>query len=185
MRRSTWSYLVMTVLVVAACTRAAESTTTTGGPQSTPPSDSTISEPQEQTVQVFFGVDRSVDCAEVQAFSRQIPSGQDPIPGAFEALLAGPVETESGATSWFSAETADALRSATVADGLLTVDLADLSSIIPGASSSCGSSAFLAQLQATGFQFAEVQEIDFQFEGRCDAFFGFLQMECIASRRPG
>lgn len=112
-------------------------------------------------------------------------SGRSTRTGVFEALLAGPTESESSATSWFSAATADALRSASLEDGLLTVDLADLSSTISGASSSCGSSAFLAQLQVMGFQFVEVEEIVFQFEGSCEAFFGFLQMECTTVSRPG
>jgi spore germination protein GerM len=138
-----------------------------------------------QSVDVFFGVDGSSDCAEVQAFPRQVPSDLDPIQGAFEALLAGPTQAESGATSWFSADTGEALRSVTLADGLLTVDLDDLSSVISGASSSCGSAALLAQLQATGFQFPEVQQIEFQFEGSCEVFFNFLQMECTVIDRPG
>jgi spore germination protein GerM len=138
-----------------------------------------------QSVDVFFGVDGAADCAEVQAFPRRVPSDPDPIQGAFEALLAGPTQAEAGATSWFSAETEDALRSVTLADGLLTVDLDDLSSVISGASSSCGSAALLAQLQATGFQFPEVQAIEFQFEGSCEGFFNFLQMECAVIDRPG
>ena len=133
---------------------------------------------------MFFGVDGSADCAEVRVFPRQIASGRDPIQGAFKALLAGPSAAEAGAVSWFSAETADALRSVSLFEGVLTVDLADISSIIPGASRSCGSAAFLAHLQATGFQSAEVQEIVFQFEGSRDLFFGFLQVDCSLTRRP-
>jgi spore germination protein GerM len=185
MTHSARSYSVVALLLVAACGADGESSTTSEPPSTTiVDSTTTNAEPGEQSVDVFFGVDGSPDCAEVQAFPRQTQSGQDPIQGAFEALLAGPFAAESGATSWFSAETADSLRSVTLVDGVLTIDLADLSSIIPGASSSCGSAAFLAQLQATGFQFAEVQEIVFQFEGSCDSFFGFLQMECTVTRRP-
>jgi spore germination protein GerM len=184
MTRSTWSCLVTTLLLVTACGADAEPSTTSE-PSSTSGPNSTTTTMAGQSVDVFFGVDGSSDCAEVQAFPRQVPSDLDPIEGAFEALLAGPTQAESGATSWFSADTGEALRSVTLADGLLTVDLDDLSSVISGASSSCGSAALLAQLQATGFQFPEVQQIEFQFEGSCEVFFNFLQMECTVIDRPG
>jgi spore germination protein GerM len=184
MTRSTWSYLATALLLVIGCGIDTESSTTSE-PSSTSRPISTTTTTPGQSVDVFFGVDGSADCAEVQAFSRQIPSDLDPIQGAFEALLAGPTQAEAGATSWFSADTVDALRSVTLADGLLTVDLDDLSSVISGASSSCGSAALLAQLQATGFQFPEVQAIEFQFEGNCEVFFNFLQMECTVIDRLG
>jgi hypothetical protein len=44
-----------------------------------------------------------------------------------------PITVESGAASWAWAEPAGALRSVGLVDGVLTVDLADLSAIIPGA----------------------------------------------------
>ncbi|HJQ94707.1 MAG TPA: GerMN domain-containing protein [Acidimicrobiia bacterium] len=184
MTRAIWKYLATALLLVVGCGTGGEPSNTNGPSSTSPPVLTTTTTPG-QSVDVFFGVDGSVDCAEVQAFPRQILSDLDPIQGAFESLLAGPTQAESGATSWFSADTSDALRSVTLADGLLTVDLDDLSSVISGASSSCGSAALLAQLTATGFQFPEVQEIEFQFEGSCDDFFNFLQMECTVIGRPG
>ena len=184
MTLSTWAYLATALFLVTACAVDAEPSTTSE-PSSTTRPNSTTTTTAGQSVEVFFGVDGSADCGEVQAFRRQIPSDLDPMEGAFEALLAGPTEAETGASSWFSAETSDALRSVSVADGLLTVDLDDLSSVISGASSSCGSAALLAQLQATGFQFPDVQAIEFQFEGSCEDFFNFLQMECTVIDRSG
>jgi spore germination protein GerM len=184
MTRSTWSYLTTALLLVTACGADAEQSTTSE-PSSTSVPSLTTTTTAGQLVDVFFGVDGSTDCAEVRGFPRQIPSDLDRIQGAFDALLAGPTQTESGATSWFSADTRGALRSVTLVDGLLTVDLDDLSSVISGASSSCGSAALLAQLQATGFQFPEVQEIQFQFDGSCEVFFNFLQMECTVIDRSG
>ena len=51
---------------------------------------------------------------------------------------------DRGYTSWFSPATAGALRNVTIKDGTAYVDLADLRSTIPNASTSCGSAAFLA-----------------------------------------
>ena len=72
---------------------------------------------------------------EVVAVMRRVPASGDTLTAALQALLAGPTEAErqQGLTSWFSAETADALRSARVEDGLAIVDLRDVSSIIPNA----------------------------------------------------
>jgi spore germination protein GerM len=131
----------------------------------------------EETVSVFFGVEGSADCTELQEFTRTVASSQDPIEGAFAALLGGPLESEE-ASSWFSSATANALRSVALAEGVLTVDLDDISSLISNASSSCGSAALLAQIEATAFQFSEVEEVIVQFEGDCEAFFNFLQMSC-------
>jgi hypothetical protein len=83
----------------------------------------------------------------------------------------------------FSADTDGAVLSTDLAGGVLTVDLADLSGVISNASSSCGSSAFLSQLRATAFQFEEVEEVTFLFEGSCDRLFEFLQMECTPAIR--
>jgi len=150
-----------------------------------PPIASTQPGAAAQEVLVFFGVAGSTECDEVEAYLRLIPSDSDPVRGAFDALLAGPLEDETAATSWFSDDTAGAVLSTDLVDGVLTVDLADLSGVIPGASSSCGSSAFLSQLRATAFQFEAVEEVTFLFEGSCDRLFMFLQMECTpALRRP-
>ena len=136
-----------------------------------------------QEVSVFFGVAGSTDCDEVEAYLRLIPGDADPVRGAFDALLEGPLEEEAAATSWFSDDTAGAVLSTDLVDGVLIADLVDLSGVVPGASSSCGSSAFLSQLQATAFQFEAVEEVMFLFEGSCDRLFTFLQMECTPAVR--
>lgn len=182
MTRSIRAYLAGALLLVIACGGEADPAATSE-PSSQSGPTSTTTETAGQSVDVYFGVEGSTDCGEVQAYPRQVASDLDPIQGAFEALLSGPTQAESGATSWFSSDTANGLRSVSLADGLLIVDLDDLSSVISGASSSCGSAALLAQLEATGFQFPEVQQIEFQFEGSCESFFNFLQMECSVSDR--
>jgi hypothetical protein len=119
-----------------------------------------------QEVLVFFGVAGSTECDEVEAYLRLIPGDADPVRGAFDALLAGPLEEETAATSWFSDDTAGAVLSTDLVDGVLTVDMADLSGVIPNA-----------------FQFEAVEEVTFLFEGSCDRLFMFLQMECSPAIR--
>jgi spore germination protein GerM len=183
MKPSWGCWLTLAALMLGACGGTQEPSTTgaTGtqatGTQATQPGAAS------QEVQVFFGVDGSSECDEVESYPRLIAADSDPIRGVFDALLAGPLPAETGAASWFSADTAGAVLSTDLADGVLTVDLADLSGVIPNASSSCGSSALLSQLRATAFQFEEVEMVTFLFEGSCDRFFEFLQMECTPAIR--
>ena len=173
--------LLVVVVLLAACGSGSQLVSTT--PPSTSPA--TTTQAPSQTVEVFFGIDGSADCSAVQSFQRPVSPNEDPIKVAFEALLAGPLESETHATSWFSDATAGSVRSTALSKGVLTVDLDDLSAIIPNASSSCGSAAFLSQLRATAFQFDEVAAVTFLFEGSCERLFQFLQMECTPATRSG
>lgn len=177
MKRSLGCGLILAALMLGACDGTQGPSTTGETTQATQPGATS------QEVLVFFGVDGSRECDEVESYPRVIPADSDPVRGAFDALLAGPLSAETGATSWFSTATADAVLSTDLVDGVLTIDMADLSGVIPNASSSCGSSAFLSQLQATAFQFEEVEEVIFLFEGSCDRLFEFLQMECTPAVR--
>jgi hypothetical protein len=99
--------------------------------------------------------------------------------GALTALLAGPTSEEraQGLESWFSAETADALRSVALSGGVARVDLRDLRDLIPGASSSCGSAVLLGQLDATVTQFPGVTRAVYSLDGDVDAFYEWLQLD--------
>ena len=106
---------------------------------------------------------------------------------AFESLVAGPAAEEkaSGADSFFSADTSGMVVSAAIDQELLVVDLEDLRSVIPNASTSCGSMALLAQLNATAFQFDRIERVRYQIEGSCDTFANWLQRECMEYTRNG
>lgn len=179
MKRSLVCWLILALSLGACDGTRGPSTTGAAGTQITG------NQPGDDTgeVLVFFGVAGSRECDEVESYPRLIPADSDPVRGAFDALLAGPLSAETGAISWFSTATAGAVLSTDLVDGVLTIDMADLSGVIPNASSSCGSSAFLSQLQATAFQFDEVEEVTFMFEGSCDRLFEFLQMECTPAVR--
>jgi hypothetical protein len=119
---------------------------------------------------------------------RPAPTGVEPLRGSLEALLAGPTAEEraAGIESWFSEETADALRSVTVdSAGHAIVDFTDLRQAIPNAASSTGSRLLLVELNGTVFQFPEVRSVEYRMEGSCDLFWDWLQYGCQTVRREG
>lgn len=109
---------------------------------------------------------------------RLVPRRPAVLTAAIEALLAGPTEAESraGLQSWFSTATAHALLGVSLSDGHAVVDLADLRSIIPNASTSAGSQQLLSQLDATVFRFPTVASVEYRIEGSCEAFTEWLQI---------
>ena len=114
--------------------------------------------------------------------------GAPDLASALELLLRGPLPEERarGLHSWFSAETAGALRSATVdATGHATVDFRDLRPLIPNASTSAGSAMLLQQLDGTVLRVPGVRSVEYRMEGSCEAFWEWLQRSCEVVRRPG
>ena len=157
---------------------AATSSSATSGSGTT--SDDGVS---PQNVLVFFGTGDPDVCDAVAPRQRAVRPGDDPIRVAFDELVAGPTasETSSGAFSFFSAETAGAVRSARLQDGRLVVDFDDFRAVLTpaGANTSCGSAGLLAELSSTAFQFTDVDAVRYELEGSCDAFGEWLQRECI------
>jgi hypothetical protein len=145
------------------------------------PSGASPDEPASPTtidVEVFFTNDRLGDpCDEVFGVSRSV-SATDPLTGAIEALLTGPdeAEREEGYGGWFSQDTAGMLRSARLDENLVRIDFDDLRPVIPNASTSCGSSALLAQLDSTAFAVVpEATGTRYAIEGEQAAFYEWLQ----------
>lgn len=97
--------------------------------------------------------------------------------GAMRALLTGPsrAERRAGYGGWFSYRTEGMLRSVRVARGVAFIDFRNLSRVIPNASSSCGSSMLLAQLNRTATQFPSVRRAVYSFNGSRAAFYEWLQ----------
>ncbi len=205
-RRNYWNQVtrcsvvfLISASVLAGCSDADEglATTTSAVSTSAPPITAeeptttsvatSTTEPGGQPVDVFFAVGEGADCGAVQAFSRDIFDPVDLYRSTFLLLVAGPseLETAAGAGSFFSAETADVIKSAVLTDGLLRVDFTDIRTLIPNASTSCGSEALLAQLNGTAFQFPEVERTRFLIEGSCGDFANWLQRECFDTDRSG
>jgi hypothetical protein len=99
--------------------------------------------------------------------------------GAMKALLAGPTAAErrAGFAGWFSTRTANKLRSVRLTRGVAYVDFEDFSRTVPNASSSCGSTLLLAQLDRTARQFPTVERTVYSFNGSHAAFYEWLQRE--------
>ena len=202
-----WSIVAVIALISVACggdnesdTTASTSTTATSTSiptttstteTSTPTTTSTTSEPTTTvelgTVTVYFSTGDG-DCGEVSPFTRTVQA-QEPILGtALTELLAGPTDSEiaAGASSFFSSETAHSLAAISFdsgSPGLTRIDFNDLQSLIPNASTSCGSEALLAQLNQTVLQF--VPRVRYEMLGSCPMFANWLQRECMEYTSEG
>lgn len=105
-----------------------------------------------------------------------IDDSVDPITAAFQLWLQARLGEQAAEGM---------LRSVGVDDGLLTVDFADLSTVMNNASTTCGAFWLRAELNATAFQFPEVDRVTYQIEGSCKAFEDWLQRgECHIYARP-
>jgi spore germination protein GerM len=129
-------------------------------------------------VKVFFHKGEDADPAVVAARDRTVPRSVKVATAALGQLLAGPTAAESRAGYWssFSSDTAGMLRSVRVAEGTGYADFRDFSRIIPYASSSAGSAALLAELDATLRQFGNVDSTVYSFDGDEAAFYEWLQL---------
>ena len=165
---------------------ATDGNTTTTTVAATTASTTTTPSSDMRTVEAAFTVNGG-ECDDVVVYARQVDAAADPIVAAFEGLVAGPTTDEeaSGAGSFFSAETTGMVASAIVNDGVLVVNFDNLRSVIPNASTTCGSMALLAQLSTTAFQFDDVERVRYEIEGSCDTFAGWLQRECMEYTRDG
>ncbi|GIU91628.1 MAG: hypothetical protein KatS3mg011_0534 [Acidimicrobiia bacterium] len=131
-------------------------------------------------VLVFFGCESTPEPDRPVAAARSIPR-EEPLRGALRHLLGGPTEEEEGVglSSWFSQQTSNLLLSATLEDATAVVDFsAALPEVIPNASTSAGSASLLGSLNATVFQFPEVERVIYSLDGDCEAFWGWLQSAC-------
>ncbi|MBA3621883.1 MAG: GerMN domain-containing protein [Euzebyales bacterium] len=133
-------------------------------------------EPTTATVQVYFGVEGKRDCTSTRAYERQVEAPAV-ARGALQALLAGPTRQEraQGATSFFSADTANLLNIVTITEGTARVDFDDRFGDINNASTSCGSEQLLSELDKTVKQFPTVDRTIYSLDGDVAAFYLWLQ----------
>ena len=143
--------------------------------------------PGEVEITVLFDCANETDAPNVVTpLVRRVEGTVDPIGATLEALLEGPTAEEraAGFGSFFSAETAGALEALAVEGGLAVVDFND-AIYVNNASTSTGSEFFLAELTANLFQFDQIDRIEFRVDGRCEAFWNWLQRECSMVTREG
>jgi len=118
------------------------------------------------------------NCDQVVAVPRTA-TVEGPEADALAQLLAGPTPSEQaqGLTSWFSTATSGMLRSVVIEDRVARIDFDPaLATTIPNASTSCGSSLLLAQLDATIGQFGTSRRAVYSLGGDVEAFYGWLQL---------
>lgn len=138
-------------------------------------------------VTLYFGnvvLDPGVsECAQVYAVHREVPASGDVLTVTLKELLAGPTtsETAQGYRSWFSPATAQALVKARVVGNTSYVNLTDVRTVIPNASTSCGSASLLAQLRTTSQQASMAPRVLYAINGQPALFWEWLQMGCDAS----
>jgi hypothetical protein len=134
----------------------------------------------QMLVSVFFTCDDGTLETLVRV-QRAVPASSAVLRAALTALVAGPGDT--GLVSWFSKETAAMVRSVDIDGDHAVVDFHDVRSVIPNASTSAGSKLLLDQLDATVFQFASIESVEYRIDGSCDVFSEWLQLACADHTR--
>ena len=148
----------------------------------TPPTDGAAGPEVESgtaTVEVYFSNADRGDDTDVFAVERDVELPRV-LSGSLQALLKGPTaaEQEQGYTSWFSEDTSGMLLSVRLDAGAAEVSFDPaLRTVIPNASTSAGSTALLAALDATTLQFPTVDDVVYSFDGDVDAFYEWLQRD--------
>ncbi len=171
---------IVIAIVGAGCggsTKNVTTTTTAVGSTTTTGPLPTTSGAGDIAVRVYFTPDSGgADCEETAPVNRTVlASGV--LAATLTELLTGPTANErnTGLRSWFSADTADSLLSVKIEGGTAHVDFKDFSRRMSGASSSCGSSQLLSQLDRTAQQFPTVERTLYSFNGNVEAFYSWLQ----------
>ena len=132
-----------------------------------------------QTVRVFFTPESSPSCADVTPVKREVRKTRAVATAALKQLFKGPTAEEEarGLLSFFGPATAGLLRSIRVESGVAYVDINDITRI-NNLSTSCGSTIFLSQMDATLKQFPTVTQVVYAMEGDPGSFYASLQHGC-------
>lgn len=140
----------------------------------------TAEEEKEGVYQVYFSKSGETDCSRVYPLERELKAGEEPISTALINLFFGPTaaERKAGYNSFFSKETDYILHSVKIRKGMAYVDIKDIRSIMPNASSSCGSAQLLAQIRETLYQFPEINDFRVAIDGDPAPFYEWLQIGC-------
>jgi Sporulation and spore germination len=158
----------------------ASATILTATAESTLAPETTVAQTVE--VKVYFTVADSINM-DTQAVDRIVPASGNMavlIRSTLAELLKGPTDAEKaqGLTSWFSPATADCITGAAYdPDGSVWVYFTGLNTIIPNASTSAGSQMLLSELDATVFQFDQIQTVWYLLDDSSASFWEWLQYE--------
>ncbi|NNE68387.1 MAG: GerMN domain-containing protein [Pyrinomonadaceae bacterium] len=137
------------------------------------------------TIELFFvtTVDNAdlIDCGKTRAVTRAIPKTEAIGTATLNELFKGPTQDEkdNGATSMFSEETKSILKSLKVKDGAAYVNFdSSILELMGNATTSCGSTAFFAEVTDTLKQFPTVNEVFFAVEKDSAVFYDWMQIGC-------
>ncbi|GAA0250148.1 hypothetical protein GCM10010492_57860 [Saccharothrix mutabilis subsp. mutabilis] len=178
-RRAWWIagvVAVVAVLVAVVAFVVNRGRSTDSGTSSPPVPTTTTADTME--VRVFFHRGEADDPGRVVAVPRTVPRSDMVATAALKQLLGGTTaaEAEQGYWSLFVPATADSLRAVRVENGVAHADFANFSRTIPNASTSFGSAALMAELDATLKQFPTVRSTIYSFDGDVAAFYEWLQL---------
>lgn len=174
------------VALLAGCVKsdgpATSSQPGNGSQNSDPACHLPATEPQDGfiTLQLYFTCE-SGELDEPKPVLRQVPQQDDTLTAAIEHLLAGPAENERavGFRSFFSADTASMVNSVLLnPDGRVVVDFKDFRQRMVNASTTAGARQLMTELGKTIAQFPQVTEMEYRFNGSCEAFWHWLQADC-------
>lgn len=159
----------------------------TSSPTSVPtePPTPTPSSANKTVIKVYFGnskLNQDGDCSKVYPVIREVPKTQAVAKAALGELFGGPTQAEKdrGATSFFSSKTKSILKSVKIENQTAYVDLVDIRQTLSNVSTSCGSAAFLAEVENTLKQFPTIKKVVIAINGKPETFYEWIQVGCPA-----
>lgn len=181
-------FLAIAVILSGVWLLARDSSPTTLPPAETP--GTSTAEPEQpstpspgtshatMTVRVFFHQGSADDPTAVTAVRRTVPKSPKVATAALRQLVSGPTRAERHDGYWspFSKATAGMLRGVKIKDRVGYADFRDYREELRNSTSSAGSAALLAELNATFKQFGTVRSTVYSINGDVPAFYEWLQM---------
>jgi spore germination protein GerM len=122
----------------------------------------------------------STDCGLVYGVQRFINPDVSVYEASLNQLFQGPTEAEKnqGFSSFFSNKTKNILKSVKISGTTAYVNLTDIRTIIPNASSSCGSAQFLSSVEETLKHDRKITDVRFAIDGNPQTFYDWIQIGC-------
>jgi len=141
---------------------------------------------QTTGVKIYLGNNiqnpNSEDCGKVFPVTRQVPKTRAVARAALEELLKGVTAEEKAKDyySTFSEDSKSLLIKLNVKKGAAYVNFrGNIKEVLSGASSSCGSETFFAQVEQTLKQFPTIKKVFYAIEGKPADFYDWVQIgEC-------
>lgn len=134
----------------------------------------------ETTVRIWVARDPGMVCTDYEDEFKRVSHR---VGGSSQEELIAAALEEVLEQDWASA--AGMVEEIRLEDGLATVLFGDLPSVIPSASTSCGTYVFHTEVLTTIFEFEGVDRVRLTLEGDCHAFGVWMQSErCSTFRHP-